>query len=371
MNARHLVRIEPHHVQIDMPVLLDIYSSEGKLLLGRGLAVHRLEIVDRLHQEGFKLANGSVGIAAVRDPVFRRIGAVADQLNPIERALDEHHGIDSFVSRIQSLAQTVLDCCDEDSDAALAQPYLNCYHPYSVLHHILVAVIVTVLSKAQEWSDSERLSLTCAALTHDLGVLSGQAELAHAGPLTAAQRVFVHGHSLGAVELLKSLGVRDPLWLQAVLQHHETLDGSGYPSGVCIGLHSPAALMSVSDGFAAMMRPRAYRNRKLGNDIIEDLRAHAGSLYSPVLVEALATHIGSYHAGSILRLVSGDMAVVTRHRYETPLTPDLTVLASCGDQPLERPYGVDSADPEFAIKTVLHPEISLSFRNVVNRVWGG
>lgn len=371
MNTRHLIRIDSQHVQLGLPARFDIYSDSGKLLLGRGLTVYRADTVDRLQDEGFRLADNTTRAHLTQESVFRRISLVADQLNPIERALIERRAVSSFNVKLRALAETVTQCCDEDADAALAQLYLNCYHPYSVLHHILVAVVICVLTRAQQWSSSERVSLVAAALTHDLGVISGGSELGHAGPLTDAQRVFVREHPQAGVEFLTRLDVTDALWLLAVLEHHEHLDGSGYPSGIRLGLNSPAALMAVADGFAAMIRPRAYRNRKLGNDIIEDLRAHAGSWYNPVLVESIATDIGHYHAGSIVRLVSNDIAVVTRHRFDQPLAPELLVLADDGIQPLETPYAVDSADPDFAIKAALHPEVSLSFRNIVNRAWGG
>ncbi len=371
MDIRQLTPLDPLHVRLGIPTRVDIYNMDGKLLLGRGFTVGRVDTVARLLEDGFKLANDSARAHTAQESVFRRINALAGELVALEQTLSEHQSIASFTFKMNKLTKLLLQCCDEDADAALAQCYLNYHHPYSALHHILVAVLVSVLSNLQGWSDAERLSLAAAALTHDLGVISGRSELGHAGPLTQEQRKFVHQHPLVGVELLTRLGVADPLWLQAVQDHHETLDGSGYPAGILVALDSPATLMAVADSFAAMLRPRAYRNRKLGNDIIEDLRAHAGSWYDPALVEAIATHIGHYHAGSLVRLENTDLAVVTRHRIDQPLAPQVLVIADATNQPLEKPYEVDSADPVYAIKAVLHPEISLSFRNMVNRAWGG
>lgn len=371
MDTRHLVRIDPQDVRLGSPTRLDIYGANGQLFLGRGATVYRADTVERLQDEGFKLKDQFSGVRQKQVPVFLRIGDIADKLVEFETALAAGVGISSFGFKFRALAQALIQCCDEDADAALAQSYLNYHHPYSVLHHILVAIVVSILSKVRGWSDADRISLVAAALTHDLGALAMREGLANTVTLNDEQKDFVRGHPAAGLQLLTRFGVTDALWLQAVHEHHEYVDGSGYPNGIAIGVHSASSLMNVADGFAAMMRPRPYRDRRLGNAIIEDLRKHAGTRYASAQIDAIATYIGPYHAGSIVRLANNDMAVVTRHRPDQPLAPELLVLADYGDRPMDQPYAVDSTEPEFAITAALQPEICLRFRSMVNKSWGG
>lgn len=372
MNATQLVRVDPHDVRVGEPTRVDIFSAEGQLLLGRGSTVYRADNVERLQDNGFKIAAPLLGKPALLpEPVFQRMGELADRLTEMESTLVAGQGLASFSFKVQALAKAAIQCCDEDFNAALAQSYLDHHHPYSVVHHILVAMVVSVLSRTCGWSEADRVSLVAAALSHDIGAIALRQALGQAASLDEEQRKVVQAHPERGVHMLGELGVRDALWLQAVQDHHERVDGSGYPQGICLSAQSAGALMAVADGFAAMMRPRPYRDRKLGPVILDDLRLHAGTWYEPSLVEAVATHIGLYHAGSIVRLANGDMAVVTRHLPDRPAYPELLLIADSGDQPMEKPYPIDSTDPEFAIVTALHPEISLGFRNLVNKSWNG
>ncbi len=373
MDIRELVKIDPQDIRLGSPTRQDIYSAEGQLFLGRFATVYRMETVERLQIEGYKLKSDNKRISANRlqAQVFSRIGDIADKLVEFENALTKGQTVGNFTLKFQTLAKAVIQCCEEDPDAALAQSYLDYHHPYSVLHHILVAVVVSVISSDLGWSDSERVSLVAAALTHDLGTLPMRHELASSEHLDAAKLLFVRAHPEAGVQLLTQMGVTDPLWLEAIRDHHEHIDGSGYPKGVKVDQYSVASMMSVADGFAAMMRPRPYRDRILGVAILADLCRHVGTRYALAPIEAIERLIGPYHAGSIVRLANGEMAVVTRHLPEQPVTPELLLIASVGDQPMDKPYAIDSTAPEYAITSALQPEVSLRFRGMVNKSWGG
>ena len=373
MDIRDLIKIDPQDIRLGAPTRQDIYSADGQLFLGRFATVYRLETVERLQEEGYKLKpdGKQAGANRTQAQVFSRIGDIADKLVEFERVLAAGQSVGSFTLKFQTLAKAVIQCCKDDPDAALAQSYLDYHHPYSVLHHILVAVVVCVISPDLGWNEAERVSLVAAALTHDLGTLAMRHELASTEKLDEAKLQFVHAHPEAGVHILMEMGVTDPLWLEVIRDHHEHLDGSGYPKGIKVDPYSAASMMSVADGFAAMMRPRPYRNRVLGAAILADLYRYVGTRYVLAPIETISRYIGSYHAGSIVRLANGEMAVVTRHRPEQPETPELLLIAAEGDQPMDKPYAIDSSAPEYAITAALQPEVSLRFRSMVNKSWGG
>lgn len=240
-----------------MPTRVDVFDAEGQLLLARGSTVYREDSVERLQEAGFKWATAAQGKGPRRpEPVFQRMDALADTVTEMERVLLQGQGLPSFTFKVQALAQTVIACCDEDHSAALAQAYLDHHHPYSVLHHVLVGIVVATLSRTEGWSDADRLSLVAAALSHDIGALSMRQVLGQAASLDEEQRKAVREHPDQGVRMLEELGVRDALWRQAVQDHHEHIDGSGYPQGLCLDGNAAGALMAVADGFAAMLRPR-------------------------------------------------------------------------------------------------------------------
>ena len=86
-----------------------------------------------------------------------------------------------------------------------------------------------MLTKVFGWSGTDRMSLVAAALTHDLGALPLRDSLGQSAPLDATQKSLLHQHPTTGIQLLTQFGVTDALWLQAVQDHHEHIDGSGYP----------------------------------------------------------------------------------------------------------------------------------------------
>jgi HD-GYP domain-containing protein (c-di-GMP phosphodiesterase class II) len=306
MSAPPLVPVDPLDVRVGLPTRVDIFDVHGQLLLARGSTVYREDSAERLQQAGFKIVATTQGKGMRRhEPVFQRMEALADTMTDMERVLLQDQGLPSFTFKVQALAQTLIACCDEDHHAALAQAYLDQHHPYSVLHHVLVGVVVAVLSRSEGWSDADRISLVAAALSHDLGALALRQALGQAASLDEEQRTLVREHPDRGVQMLDGLGVRDALWLRAVQDHHERMDGSGYPQGLCLDGNAAGALMAVADGYAAMLRPRPYRERKLSLSVLDDLRQHAGTWYDTRKVQAIADCFGTYHAGSIVRLASG------------------------------------------------------------------
>ena len=173
MSAPPLVPVDPLDVRVGLPTRVDIFDAHGQLLLARGSTVYREDSAERLQQAGFKIVATTQGKGMRRhEPVFQRMEALADTMTDMERVLLQDQGLPSFTFKVQALAQTLIACCDEDHHAALAQAYLDQHHPYSVLHHVLVGVVVAVLSRSEGWSDADRISLVAAALSHDLGALA-------------------------------------------------------------------------------------------------------------------------------------------------------------------------------------------------------
>ena len=79
----------------------------------------------------------------------------------------------------------------------------------------------------------ERATLVAAALTSDIGMREiQQALFEQTAPLSSEQKAIVSAHPNRSCELLQAAGVEDKRWLQAIEQHHERVDGTGYPKGL-------------------------------------------------------------------------------------------------------------------------------------------
>lgn len=126
-----------------------------------------------------------------------------------------------------------------------------------------------------------------AAMLHDIGKIAvPRAILQKPGPLDPDEFRVVQLHCLVGSELLSRAGERD--LARIVLQHHENVDGSGYPLGLCCEeLQIESRIVRVVDSFAAMTLDRPYRSAQPPEDAVAELQRCAGREFDPTVVDAL------------------------------------------------------------------------------------
>lgn len=116
-------------------------------------------------------------------------------------------------------------------------------------HTLVIAVIALYLAVRAGWNRPAVVRAVTAALAHDLGELHLDPEMLRAGHrLDQAERQALHGHPRIAHRLLKETPELHPAIARAVLEHHERLDGSGYPQGLTAAAISPLGrLLAVAE----------------------------------------------------------------------------------------------------------------------------
>jgi len=295
--------------------------------------------------------------------VFERMLDLRERLQGVYRELlrEPSEGADT-AGKVRRLAVDMRDICHGDTDAALAAVHLHLADDYRYDHPLHVAVLVEVLGERAGLMEDERLSMACAALTHDIGLAHVQGELdRQKGPLTERQWAYVRGHPERAVEILRSHGIRDPIWQDAIRSHHERLDGSGYPAGLK-GEEIPrnARILAISDVYSAMIRPRAYRDAVQSSDTLRRLFMERGATVDDEFTGLMVASLGIYPPGTFLRLDSGEIAVAVR-RGIAANRPSIYAILSANGAPYAKPKRRESA----AIKDVVPAN---NFRSVWHRV---
>jgi PAS domain S-box-containing protein/putative nucleotidyltransferase with HDIG domain len=157
--------------------------------------------------------------------------------------------------------------------------------PYTTGHQSRVAEIAYAIAKEMGWPDQQLQGLRVAALVHDIGKISIPAEiLTKPGKLNAAERGMIKEHSEIGYTILKDIPFAWPI-AEIVRQHHEKLDGSGYPLGLKGDAILPEAkILAVADIVEAMASFRPYRPAIPINVVLEEIESEAGSLLDPEAV---------------------------------------------------------------------------------------
>ncbi|MGH8849476.1 MAG: HD-GYP domain-containing protein, partial [Casimicrobiaceae bacterium] len=126
-----------------------------------------------------------------------------------------------------------------------------------------------------------------AALVHDVGSFKIPVEvLVKPGKLTAVERLLVQSHPEVGHRILHGIDFPWPI-ADIVLQHHERIDGSGYPRGLAgNALLIEARVIAVADAMEAMLSDRPYRPGLPVDTALHELVGQRGTFYDPAVVDA-------------------------------------------------------------------------------------
>jgi diguanylate cyclase (GGDEF)-like protein/putative nucleotidyltransferase with HDIG domain len=159
--------------------------------------------------------------------------------------------------------------------------------PDTVVHSVQVANIAVDMARSLGVEDERLGALRTAAKLHDIGKI-GVADtiLNKPGRLDADEFRIVQTHPIVGAQLLRAWGLDAAAAF--VAQHHEHLDGSGYPHGLSgddIALE--ARIIHVADAYVAMTLDRPYRKAMTSEEAIAELQRHRGTQFDADVVDAL------------------------------------------------------------------------------------
>ena len=159
--------------------------------------------------------------------------------------------------------------------------------PYTAGHQRRVSDLARGVAAEMALSAHQIDGIRMAGLIHDLGKICVPVEiLSKPGQLSEIEHTLIKDHPQVGYEILKEIEFPWPV-AQIVLQHHERIDGSGYPAGLCgEDILVEARTLAVADVVEAMASHRPYRPT-LGRDMaLEEISQNRGVLYDPDVVDA-------------------------------------------------------------------------------------
>jgi len=159
--------------------------------------------------------------------------------------------------------------------------------PYTAGHHRRTATLAVAMAREMGLSEAQIEGIKVAGVIHDLGKINVPAEiLSKPGTLSQAEFDLLKGHPQTGYDILKGIDFPWPI-AQIVLQHHERLDGSGYPRGL-VGeeMLIEAKILAVADVVEAMTSHRPYRPAPGVDVALAEIEARAGRLYDDAAVQA-------------------------------------------------------------------------------------
>lgn len=211
------------------------------------------------------------------------------------------------------------------------------------------AALAFLLSQVLNLDESTQQALLYAVLTCNMTFYEYQVLLnTMDGKLTDTQKAKLQKHPVQAAQFMEAAGFINPYMIKAIRQHHERLDGSGYPNHLKSDeISSLALIIQICETYTARIDNRAYRKAVNPREALAPLLKETDKRMKDLLL-SFARAIGIYPPGTWVKLASQETAVVFSHQRSSPI-PGVRALFDPNDIPYMGPIERDCTQPEFKI----------------------
>ena len=248
-------------------------------------------------------------------------------------------GIESVQRAMSDVVASMID----NPNAMLWVAQLRHNHARSYRHALRVALYLVALGRQLGLPRPHLVELSMVGLLADIGKVRLPSELLdRPGMLTPEEFETVKGHVQSSMDLIaETPGLAEEV-RKGIAQHHERMDGSGYPAGLRdtqISIYGRMA--AIADCFSALTTHRPYAEPDTPHQAIMRLFDWSPSGLHAPLVEQFVQSIGVFPVGSLVELSSGEAAVVLAHNRVRRLEPRVLLLTTPDKRHLETPVELD------------------------------
>ena len=228
---------------------------------------------------------------------------------------------------------------------------------YTYLHSVAVCALMVALGQELDYQ-GDMHALGMAGLLHDVGKMSIPENILNKpGKLTDKEFDIVKGHPLAGWKMLKESGEANAIALDVCLHHHEKVNGKGYPDNLAGDELSLVARMgAVCDVYDAITSDRSY---KKGWDPAESLKKMAEwqkGHFDDHVFKAFVKTIGIYPTGTLVKLKSGRLGVITEQSSKSLLQPKIKTFFSVSSNSPIPTKSVDLSRSQESIASIEEPE---------------
>jgi HD-GYP domain-containing protein (c-di-GMP phosphodiesterase class II) len=187
-----------------------------------------------------------------------------------------------------------------DSIVQVLESTISARDPYTVSHQQRVSQVSVAIAEEMGLGDQRINNLEMAARLHDFGKISiPMSILSKPGKLSVHEMTLIKTHPMMGAEILKPLQLPTAVFL-TIMQHHERMDGTGYPFGLSgEDILLEARILGVADVVEAICSHRPYRPALGLVHALDELSQHSGTLYDPRVVNAFVRQHSKAHRNTI------------------------------------------------------------------------
>lgn len=324
---------------------------------GRALLTENTSLTDNYIARLGKLGIGSVyvkdglGDGDVPEIVSEEVlFSVSNRLNNSLKtfAVNNSINVTAFKDSVNLLLNNILS----NRHVLIQLEDIRSFSDYVFTHSINVAVYSIMTGISLGYSESKLADLGLGALLHDIGMVALDAQiLTDPQALSIVDRDQIKLHPELGFNLLRQQREISTLSAHIAYQHHERIDGKGYPRGLeGKQILDYAKIVAVTDTFDAVISDRPHRTGCTTTEAMIIIKKLSGTHFDPVFVEAFASNVALYPMGSLLKLDTGHLAVVTSVNRFNSDRPRISVICNQAGELIKPVYELDLAEtPEISV----------------------
>ena len=222
---------------------------------------------------------------------------------------------------------------------------IRLHDSYTFSHSVNVAVLATMLGNLCGYSKSKLQVITLGGLLHDIGKLAVPTPILNkTSSLTADEFKIIRRHPSEGRKILKELNSPNASILAIIAaQHHEHLDGSGYPNHIRgKSIHPYSRITAIADVYDALTSARSYKRAYKPNVVYQMMMKNSPGHFDMDRLRLFFDNVAIYPVGTVMKTQIG-YAIVKKVVFGHTLAPIVVVFADKNSKLLPKPFGVNLA----------------------------
>lgn len=292
----------------------------------------------------------SASPASPRVSLREELGRARNTFNDATRIIrgimdDMRFGRQLHIDAVRPVVERISASIARNSNALMVMQRLQHNDDYTFLHSVNVCCLMANLTGAADMSPQAMHDIAIGALLHDIGKMRVNMNvLKKPSRLSDSEFRIMKSHVVLGADQLHQLPNMPALAFEPLEQHHERMDGSGYPKGLKgEEISIPGRMAAIVDVYEALTSDSYYRKGINPAQAMQRLFEWSSKekLFDPALVQLFVRSMGVYPVGSLVALESGRLGVVIEQRETQLLTPVVRVIYDARHQHYLLPEDVD------------------------------
>lgn len=344
-----MLRISVELAEPGMELGKPIYDLNGRTILTSGMSLtdRHLSLLRKWEIRSICVNDPVISLPLVDEAVEEATRLRATQT--VKNSFEKTKNVGQF--KLTSEQRAIVD----DIIVQVIRKRLSIVHLAQIQQHddslFAHAVNVTLLSTMTavalgDCNSQDLYAVAMGAMLHDIGKVVVPSDiLKKRGPLSAEENEIYQGHASAGFQILRKTDEIPLLACHIALQHHESMDAQGYPRKVeGKNINRLARIVAIANAYDNLIADRGEVRGVSPHHAYETIVSASGAAFDPDVTRAFLSCIALYPVGSMVRLSSGHIAVVTAVTTKIQHRPELKVVGDEYGRVLRDAYCLDLAD---------------------------